>query len=70
MSKLLKSHNLKIVVTKPNFFKENVDLFDAISHEIYLSTHGTLIIKKHGRNVKAYAQGQWETAEEVVYEKI
>lgn len=60
---------LKIVVTKPNFFIEKVDVFDASSHEIYMSTHGVLIIKKHGRNVKAYAQGQWETAEEMVYEK-
>ena len=56
---------LKIVVTRPRGFKKNIDVFDSRFHEIYMSTHGVLNIKRHGRIVKSYAEGQWETAEEV-----
>lgn len=54
-----------IVVTRPSCFKKSVDIFDAKFHEIYMSTNGVLNIKGYGRIVKSYAEGQWETAEEV-----
>lgn len=55
----------QIIVTKPSKLMKKEDVFDARIHEMYMSTHGVLTIRRNNRIVKAYAEGQWETAEEV-----
>ncbi len=57
----------KIVVKVPAKLFSGKTEFDANKFEMYMSTHGVLIIrvKDTCQIVKAFASGQWETAEVV-----
>lgn len=55
----------KIVVKVPAKLFSGKTEFDANKYEMYMSTHGVLLIKVRGSHkiIKAFAEGQWETAE-------